>query len=199
MILATSCTVTPIKRIEKYSNKKTSSTFVLDDPERIKTQLFGNTLIKKTESLGLPTLRNGTHEFELRIWDDFNFLRGRLFVLKYENSKWSANKCNYKYEVTEDLLPDSLSGNILTLSEPKGGWNVFVEKLLDLNILDLRDYESISGYELSSDELPIIVEYATKNYYRLFELPGANRRVDKIPEAKKIVEILSYIYTIYPK
>lgn len=195
----TSCGISPIERINKSIDVKSTTTFTVSIPNSIKEQALDANLYRKTKSLDLPILLHGTNDFELRIWDDYKFPKGKLFIFKYENGKWCGRECNYKYEITKTLLPDSLSGNLTFLSEPKIGWDKFFNKLLDLGIMNLTDFESISGYDLASDEPLILLEYSNVKYYKVIELPGARQRQTRFTDAKKITEILSFIYKAFPE
>lgn len=190
----------PIKRIERDIEPKLKNSMVKDVPLRMSTPTIHLHFHQNwVRILGITTLENGIEGFQLRIWEDLEKLNGRLIIIEHINKTWSAKECLYKYEAKdEESLLDSISGKITILKKPKSGWKFFLNKLLDLKILTLLDYESIPDYDIASDEKGIKVEIGYKNYYRYYDLPSANHRKVNISEAKMIVQILDLIKKNFP-
>lgn len=143
-VVVISCNSSPIDRIEKELSTKNNDSVVREVPIRIlEPGIIRKIQYDKVRTVGLPSLENGFTKFQLRIWEDLEHLTGRIIILKYTNDQWTAELCKYKYESTGSYFPDSLSGQIFPLKKPKSGWNKFLNKLLNLQILTLPDFDSI--------------------------------------------------------
>lgn len=142
-------------------------------------------------TLNIPIIDSGFKKFQMRIWQDFFDETGRIVVIRNVDNDWSAELWKYQYFTTNTGYPDSLSGSKSLLSPPNSGWNNLINKMIQLDILTLPDCETIQDYDIASDELAIIVEIASVNYYRLYGLMTPQVRVDKFPSARKMVQILN--------
>jgi hypothetical protein len=193
-----SCANSAIERIKSQLNKDTSNQLNNVTVKNVHSPDMGfDWFPKRRASLGLADLEKGVDGFELRIWDDSNYPKGRLIIFKHTDHGWAAKECKYKYEQTESKEPDSLSGKFVLREVPKSGWDTFINHLLDLNALTLRDFQSIHDYNVASDELPVIVEIGSNNYYRLYELPSPDMHTN-ITDATKIIKILAAVTENYP-
>jgi len=192
---------TPIERINEELSLIKNSSLVRVVPDRLNdSSLLLNLFRKRRSTLGLASVENGIDGFQINIWEDFDKVKGMVIILDYANNKWNAKGCTYKYHATvEDSWLDSLAGKIISLGEPKSGWNVFLNKVLDYGVLDLRDYESIPDYFTPTDLKDITVEISGKRYYRVYELPGAYLQNKSIKDAKKIIEILKLVKKNFPR
>ena len=118
------------------------------------------------KSLGLRSLENGSSDFEMKTWEDIEFPFGRVVLIKHTNGEWNGEMFKYRY-----LSARSLSGEKLTLPQPKSGWIRFLNELLDLEVLTLPDYKSLPNYEVPSDEIFVTVEIAKKTIIDLMNIP----------------------------
>lgn len=155
--------------------------------------------MKRKNTLGLLPIESGKEGFQVRIWESYHNNAGVLLILDYSNNKWSAKGYSYKAYSKDGSLPDSLVGNDLSLTEPVSGWEKFMNKLLDENLLTLRDYDDIPDYFVATDMVGHLVEIASPNYYRLYELPNAKHQPAKIADVESILKIAALIKKEFPK
>jgi len=189
-----SCNSSVSDRIDKELPVNNTDTLVKQIPFRIQHSPDVKELKDaKVRTLGLPSLENGFPKFQLRIWEDFENLTGRVIIIKNDYDNWSAELYTYKFLSNSAFRPDSLSGQKLHLEEPRSGWNNFLNRLLDLKILSLPDFQSISNYDFGTDAGGVSIEIAKDKYYRFYEYPDPYFQQNKIPQAKKIVQILELI------
>jgi len=97
------------------------------------------------------------------------------------------------------VVLDSLVANNLFLNVPKTGWNNFLNKILDYDILTLKDFRSIPGYFDATDLRMISVEIASDKYYEYYALPGAYIQPKNIIDARRIIEVLELIKKQFPQ
>lgn len=191
LVVIYSCNGVPIERIESQLRVKDTSRVERHIPARFEAYSIVKKLKEaRVRTSGLPLLENGVTTFQIRIWQDFQDLTGRSFILKNVNEHWEAELYKYQYQSTDGSLPDSVSGQKLSLPEPRSGWDNYLDKLLDLGVLTLPDYATIPGYNVHSDEAFITIEVANRNYYRIYEYPNPYYRKYKFPQANAVVEVL---------
>jgi hypothetical protein len=190
-VLILSCNDLAMERIESPLQVKDKSRVERHIPARFETNYMVKKLMEaRVRTSGLPLLENGATTFQIRIWQDFQDLTGRSFILRSVNDRWEAELYKYQYRSTDGSLPDSVSGQKLSLPEPRSGWDKYLDKLLDLGVLTLPDYGTIPGYNVHSDEAFITIEVANRNYYRIYEYPDPYYRKDKFPQANAVVDVL---------
>lgn len=191
-----SCT-SPIERIEKEVKISENEPVMRDIPVRMQEGGVTKELMTKyRRTLGLPSLEDGFYNFQLRIWEDLEnpeYFAGRIIIIMNVKGKWSAELYNYKYLTPDSsYTPDSLAGQKVSLKKPPSGWNNLLNKLLDLQILTLPDFESIPKYFSATDQKYVTIEIATEKYYRFYEYPDPYIQKG-ISSAKKMVKILELV------
>lgn len=165
-------------------------------------KLYKQNLEKK---LGLYSIENGFDSIQIRIWYQYSLsINRQLVVLKCQNSKWTGEFYDYKvfdlsyHNNTTNLngyeSVDSIHFNVVE-KNPIWGWDDFINKLFKLEVLSIKDYSLIEGYELGTDGNGVFIEIATKNFYKIYTYPTPIVYKRKITEAGLIEEILSLIQT----
>ena len=90
---------------------------------------------KWTKTLGLISIENGTDHFQIRIWEDLNFRKGKVTIIKLDDyNEWKAKQITYELETTKTKFPDSMAKQSETIIKPKIGWNKFVDSLIQMKI-----------------------------------------------------------------
>lgn len=184
-----------MKRINKLLLKYQSDSIYRDMPNRLKEPTVEKELNEVREvMLGLPSLRNGSTDFQIRIWQDFMGTSGRVVILIHKNRAWSAEAYNYRYLHKADRFSsDSVAGQKIQLRSPKSGWGNFINSLLDYQILTLPDFSSIKSMYAAADEPWVKVEFSKKNLYRYYELLDPYSRQDESSYCKEMAKILDLV------
>lgn len=193
-VLILSCRNSALDRINKHLSIYNSNTFISDIPVRFKEPGVVKKLKQDRErTLGLMSLENGSSNFQIRIWDESENNLGRVIVINNINKKWSAEIYKYRYVSTGTFFRDSVSGEKFPLNSPKSGWNPFLNKLLDYEIMTIPDFSKITDYNLEADEYGVTVEISKKNFYRIYEQTAPYIRQKQYQYSKQIVSILETI------
>jgi len=82
------------------------------------------------------------------------------------------------------------------LGDPKFGWNVFIDSLVEMGLFSLPDCDNIPGYfsdGMATDELSYTVELASNKSYRIYGYFEPTQRSKKNLQAKKFMESLAFI------
>lgn len=190
VLMIVACSNSPMNKIEKQLEVKNSDTLnriIPHQPDEIR-RLTASWI----RTLGVSKLENGSPDFQIRIWEDTENRNGNLYIFKNDSRNWQGELYRYRY-YSHNFTPDSLSGKRTSLSSPTSGWDSFMNKLLDLDILKLPDHQSLLNYGVDADANFVKVEIAKKNYYRLYEYPQPQYRQNQFPEAKKILQILELV------
>lgn len=156
------------------------------------------------KQLGLQPLDKGFDSIQIRLWYGGSFTGERLIVLSNSNKSWKAEVSkltteynpNFKGDETERANVDFLEGYLVTRKTekkvPKSGWDKFIRKLFNLNILTLPDEGKVTGIHPGSvtDGWGVIVEIATKKIYRYYGYNNPDYFYRKVEEARNINHIL---------
>jgi hypothetical protein len=135
------------------------------------TKLAGLTELRKT------SLKEG--DVEIRVWRGFGLSPLEAVIIKRISGQWSAIHINHnnldKVELKE-------------LSPPKSGWESLWKKIVEKEILTLRDSSEINCGEGGIDGSGYVVEINQDKTYRTYMLSGDYAQ-GKCREANQIEEI----------
>lgn len=190
----------PINRINKKLKVNSTKILQKDVPEFYidSTPYWGYAQMTRNR-FGLPSIENGSEVFEIRILEDLEGGR-MLFRIRYKDSSWIAENYIYHPFSTDGRIIDSIVVNYVNLGLPKSGWNKLVNKIIDKGILDFKDELSFPGPQIIVDAQPIIVEIATKNYYKYYTLQYDKTQIMDISDnAKSMAKIIDLIRKEFPE
>lgn len=192
--------INAIDRIRKELPIQTNGKLIRNIPARyLDSSISLEMSIKRKNSLRLLPIESGKEGFQVRIWEDYLNNSGVLLILDYSINKWSSKGYSYKAYSKDGSWLDSLVGNDLSLKEPVSGWENFMNKLVDENLLTLKDYDNIPNYFVATDMVGLSVEIASTNYYRFYVLPNAKHQPTKIPDVESILKISTLIKKEFPQ
>jgi hypothetical protein len=143
--------------------------------------------------MGLQSLENGFDSLQLRFW--YGYARtdsSQLVVIARKGQIWSAQLYTFIYVMGD-------SGKIISIKKdessgsPKLGWKQFIQELYKLSIPTLPDKYSIKNYPEYTDGSSIIVEVATKRYYRIYSYKEPMMVQEQVQDAGKIEQALMLI------
>ena len=137
---------------------------------------------------GVGPLENGFDSIKIRFW----YLYDTMQIVEIENAnkKWSSSQYTIEFGYTERL--DSIISYAKTVkhNNPKTGWENFIRKLFNANVLILPSCESY--YAHATDASMIEVEIATKHKYKIYRYSDPLHNKDFFG-AKSMVEIMDLI------
>jgi hypothetical protein len=196
----------PARRITELN---TADTFLFEFPkrDRIGDSFWYMRKASFEKSLGLQSLEKGFDSIQIRLWyEDFSTGR-RLIILSNSNKGWKAevstintdDNPNFKGDEINRANPDFLEEYIVTRTieskMPKSGWDKFIKKLFNLNILTLPDEGKVTAIDQGSgtDGWSITVEIATKKVYRYYNYSNPDYFYRQAEEARNINHILVFV------
>lgn len=157
--------------------------------------LFYNLKKQKASQLKLDSLESGFDSLQIRISYDYSLVTKRdLVVIKMTNAKWEGKL----YEMTVDWDAFTLTEKVISKKvksiAPRSGWNSFVQKVLDLEVMSLPNMDDIPGLEDGwNDGVTYNVEVATQRQYRYYSYHLPKEFQDKFWQAKNMIKILELI------
>ncbi|HVT85326.1 MAG TPA: hypothetical protein VHD35_08975 [Chitinophagaceae bacterium] len=183
----------------------TADTFLYDFP-KVNAELDSLRCIRKRflESwLGLESLEKGFDSIQIRIQYGGSMIGNRLVILVNKNNKWNAhisklgNRQNLDYtgEVVKNNREEFIPTRETEIKTPKSGWNSFINELFNLKILSIEDQSRIEGYKYGvvNDGCFVIIEIATKNVYRWYEMDEPDYFYYHLWQAKNLSRILKLV------
>lgn len=191
----------PLERINTKLKLDGESGFRKDLPELYNDSSAYWPFIKERRSklIGLPVIENGSDQFQIRIWEETDSGE-TVLLITHEDSGWTAKSYIYEATSVHGLNNiDSFTVSMIYPGKPKSGWNEFLNKLIDIGILELKDESKIPGYSKSTDRRIISVEIASKNYYRYYQLSDVHYLANKIEEAGSMAKVLDLIELEFPQ
>jgi hypothetical protein len=141
--------------------------------------------------LNLTEIENGVDSAEIRIW--YIYSRNdtaQLNIFQNRDGEWLGNAYNFIVEDEGDSTNYIIEEKIDLI--PLIGWERFMKRLLDLRITTLPHYNVIPGYKEVMHADIVLIEVATKKFYRMYYYPVPLLNTH-IPEADNINQILQYI------
>ncbi len=146
----------------------------------------------KQKQLGLDSLESGFDNLQIRIWYDFSLVRERrLIVITNRGTNWKATI--YNLQVDWDGHTETIISKTVKQVTPKSSWQIFLQKLMNFQVLTLPDQNDIPSYEGGNDGNTYNVEVATKNQYRFYGYWEPQMYQDKYWQAKNMADILNLI------
>lgn len=165
---------------------------------------------------GLNIIENGFDSIFIRIWNTvpINLDQQILEFSKKNNSKsWVGNyyylvldtaNIKLKYPITPGQKMSDTGKNYYLLDtvqtmykatrkekldEPYQGWELFGKQLLNTRITTAPDWTNIHDYNNDSSNNLILIEIATKDYYRIFSYPSLSANTE-INQTKKVLKFI---------
>lgn len=177
-------------------NRILSDSIIKDIPLNTKGNPVLSYLHKEyiANKLSLEKLENGFDSMQIRIWYGYAFKdTGQLVLFKNENNKWTSELLTLSFKVNENKDSVWSIGKTLSRRNPKSGWDNFIKKLLDYQILSLPDMSMIDENITIADGDAFTVEIATKKNYRFYQYQEPEMVEDRLWQAKNMNYILKLI------
>lgn len=170
-----------------------TDSIIIELPKEKNGEISNQYLLKKMreKSAGLSSLENGFDSIKMRFWYRYGY-NDTIQIIEIANSckKWAASQCDIKCNFTNDYDTFICGEKTVINSDPKSGWENFIQKLLNANILRLSGYESY--YANATDVSSVGVEIATKHRYMFYVFFEPLHDKNSLG-AKSMVEIMDLI------
>jgi hypothetical protein len=141
---------------------------------------YYRTAKKWERELQLPDIENGYEGFQMRLWYYPEFLlRKKLMIVKHSAGDWSAKA--FRLTIDRDNGTGIVAVDSVLALTPKSGWRSFQNKLAELMIRQLPNYNYVQGDELVDDGITYFTEVANQKSYWLswFSNPQQNVKNNK--------------------
>lgn len=140
----------------------------------------------------IDTLENGVDGYAIRLWFCYvdTGAQQMIYFSRYDK-KWSAKF--YSFTVDTSFYSDK---KIIILSkeiEPQNGWNLFLDSLCSLDIVNLRSQKDVPDMFESANLSQIEIEVADKYHYRYFSIQSPYLFGNKFKESKNLIVFLELI------
>lgn len=166
-----------------------------DIPKASWEKIYFEGINERTDEAGLKSLRKTTldkDDLEVRIWIGFGITTLEGFILRRIKDQWSA------IYITGNYKSDKFINRNINLEEPKEGWNQTWQKLLNAEILNLPDAESINCNEGATDGFSYVLELKKGQNYRTYMYESPDMLIsEKCKENIKIQNIIKIINQDY--
>lgn len=192
-VLFFSCDQSPKLVFEPPDNMKGIDSFVKELPYTRDGKLSPYVDdIKFTErELRLGQIGNGVDSAEIRMWLEYPEIdTAQLIIIKNEDGSWLGNAYSIRYKNEGDSTKYDFYEKIDLV--PSSGWNKFIKRLLELKVSKLPNFDTLTEYMNSTHPSTIIIEVATKRFYRMYFYP-VPRFNKNIKEANYINKMLDFI------
>lgn len=148
------------------------------------------------KQLKLDSLNNGFDSVQIRVRYGAGLAgNDRMVILTNSNGSWTGTvlEIEHNYSATTGQF-ESLS-SINTLVNPISGWENFINKLFEQNVLTLPDCSALPSFNnyTFADPDAVDVQIATKNTYRFYCYLNPYNFSDEYRDAKNILVILRTI------
>ena len=179
------------KTLSNHSNSSASKSIPLTQSGKPGTDFM---FVREMERyLSLNNLYSErTDSFELRVW--YNLLEDstQLFVVKYGDEGWHSELT--KFSVSRESIKDSFRiEKTSKQTMPARDWNSFLHAMINYNILDLPDQDSLRGYELATEGSVMTFEVASKNFYRMYSYATPKLNMTKFNEVKTAMSFVDFL------
>ena len=157
--------------------------------------LFFSLAQQKRQQLSIQDLQNGFDSLQIRFWYDYSLFTQRdLLIISRANSTWTALIYNLMVDWDAYTLTEKVKTKKYKSAIPKNGWDNFIARLLELEVMTLPNMHDIPGLQDGwTDGITYNVEIATKSMYRFYGYHLPDKFKDKYKEAKNMVDILKLI------
>ncbi len=168
--------------------------FVRDIPvtPKIKYDYSHHLVQENLQKAGLINLENGFDSICIRFWYIYN--SGpfwQIVEVKKKRIDWELEQTTikWKYNYSDSTLSFKTTKENKT---PKSGWDYFIRNLLDNRVTTLPTRWRICNYEGAMDADFIIVEIATREYYRIYDYGALtlNKHIKEAVLMDNIMELL---------
>ena len=176
------CARSPQKR-ETANTGQTQQSLRLEIPNADWEPKFAKALNERTRLINLPDLRRllPDDDIEIRFWYDARPDTINGFVIRRSNNNWQAVGMRQKNQ----RWPSDVEQNDLGL--PKSGWDALWKKLLDSDILVLRDESEGNCHYLILDGVAYVIETNVSGTYRTYR--WSNPTISTCAGAKRVAAI----------
>lgn len=142
----------------------------------------------------LSSIENGIDSIEIRFWYGYN-IGDTLQCLRVFNlqNEWHGELITTYYTRTDNKNSRWEITNTVQKKYPRRGWDTFINKIVGLGIITLPDASNIPDYSFATHARVLIVEIATKKFYRLYSYEEPLYNSKRIKEAKSIEQIIEII------
>jgi hypothetical protein len=173
----------------------------------------------QTKYAKLNIIENGFDSFYIRIWyaSSTNMDQQVIdFYKKSDSDSWNGNyyylaldttniNLRYPKKLTEGI-PDT-DGYYYSLDtaqtmfrivkneklkDPKNGWGVFGKELLNTKITTASDWSNRADYEIDHSISSLLIEIATKDYYRIFSYYSLSPDAKTKP-TQKVIDLIKLV------
>lgn len=191
--------------LQTLTRLNTSDTFHYDFPKvnRELDSLRYNQKRFLERGLGLESLEKGFDSIQIRIQYGGPMIGDRLVILSNKDNKWNAEisklgsrpNPDYKGEAMTNYWEGFIPTRTIEIKTPKSGWEQFISELFKLKILSIEDESKIEGYKFGvvNDGCGVIIEIATKNVYRWYEMEQPDYFYYDLWQAKNLSRILRLV------
>ncbi len=152
-------------------------------------------------------MTNGFDSIQIRIWWGCA-LEGseRFIILRLASGKWQGESIDREYHYSDRFIykvgkcwvdcVDSVSRKVNNIT-PKSGWQNFITKLFELNVLSLPQFERIQTPDDRRlefmDGCGVTVQIATIKIDRIYTYQNPDYFSEKYREAKNIIDIATLL------
>ncbi len=194
-------------RFSSIGDIRSKMDYVIPDIKR--NQLNRLLFLKKrniTDELNVKSIEKGVDSLEIRIWALAGTARGgEVYIIRKSRYKWNcyhywfiervsaSGKPNTQGYTFEELSTAGLDTFWIKKEVPRSGWNRFITKLNDSEFYRLGSYDDVSVEVIEKiNTYSFMIEYATKNKYRLF-LYNCSDIYQDCPKCRQMMGVLSLL------
>ncbi len=176
---------------ELQINRDNSTTkFRREIPAQYGGAYYLPTFYELPQRLNMKKIQEGFSDLQIRIWYKDAFVDTvQVLSLSWTEKKWAAEVGTIVLKYDDSREEVRRVGYNIQSKQPKSNWKIIEKAIINNDILNLPDYNSISGYanSLPTDGDVLTVEVADKNNYRIYSYPHP-RNYQKYESVKKLVK-----------
>jgi hypothetical protein len=169
-----------------------------DIPEWYRNSTFSARFDNKLNRLlNLNSLKNGFDSLQIRILIDCWNEVTNLIVLEKNQFSWIAKFYFFKIKVLGDgeegkNFDFEIENLRIEKMSPASGWLNFSKKLLNMNILNLKDATTFDKYSFPNDGNDVSVELATLNKFTIYKYPnfGMNCKIEGPAQLEQAIRLI---------
>ena len=141
--------------IEKPETTSKPEKIISNIPKATWEKIYFEGINEWTTEAGLESLRKtvlAENDLEFRLWMGFGLTKLEGFIMKRIENEWSA------IYVDADYISENFISRNIKLNEPKSGWGLTWQKLVENEILTLPDAATINCNAGANDGTSFVVE-----------------------------------------